>query len=231
MLADKRVFIKACQALREPVICEVGSRDALDGIDLLKTLNGKHLHVFEANPEAIPRCRASIDAAELAEAVTLNSLAVSDSVGTTTFFPIDQDCSSQKDIGFSSMFKLSTAYLKNRTTAVQKEITVNTTTLDTYFSDKEPPDVLWIDAEGAEMMVLRGASKTLYAVKALHIEVAFRAMHQGRPLFWEVDRFLNERGFSLYGFSDMGTIKSFLARHKLLPALPWRSDAVYLSRR
>jgi FkbM family methyltransferase len=44
---------------------------------------------------------------------------------------------------------------------VQDAIRVPTTTLDAYFADKEPPDLLWVDIEGAELLALKGAAKVL----------------------------------------------------------------------
>ena len=86
-------------------------------------------------------------------------------VGTRTFYPVNPDESGNKDIGFSSLHKLNPDYTKRRGSIVQDEITVQTTTLDAYFSGKEPPDILWpdiwIDVEGAELEVLRGGKEVL----------------------------------------------------------------------
>jgi hypothetical protein len=40
-----------------PIICDVGSRDALEGIALTRLLGAKELHVFEPNPTAANICR------------------------------------------------------------------------------------------------------------------------------------------------------------------------------
>ena len=39
-----------------PVICDIGSRDALEGVYLSDKLNARILHVFEPNPEAARIC-------------------------------------------------------------------------------------------------------------------------------------------------------------------------------
>ncbi len=229
MITPKTKLIEACANLKAPVICEVGSRDAADGLELLRALQGSHLHLFEANPDTVPICEEAIWNSGLGEKVTLTPQAVSDSVGTVKFYPVDPERSEQKDQGFSSMFQVSGEYTKRRKSIVQKEIEVESTTLDRYFQEKPKPEVLWIDVEGAELLVLNGAEEVLKSVRVLQLEVGFRAMHQGRPLFWELDKWLGKRGFQLLGFAEMGAFKSFLVRHKLLPNLPWKSDAIYIS--
>jgi len=157
-----------------------------------------------------------------------NSVGVSDSVGTAEFFPVNADESQNKDIGFSSMFPINPAYTARRQVIVQNKVTIPTTTLDTYFVDrKKLPDILWVDVEGAELLVFRGAENTLRHVSVIHVEVSFRPMQVGKPLFWEIDFFLRLRGFELLGFPGASRFKSFLVVHRLLPNLPWRWNAIY----
>ena len=125
------------------------------------------------------------------------------------------------------MLKVNPRYTKRRDNVVQDEITVKASTADIYFADKNPPNILWIDVEGAELLVLQGAVKTLKSVELIHIELSFRPMHLGKPLFNEVDKYLRSHGFKLACFVGHSKIKSFLLRYKLLPNLPWRINAVY----
>lgn len=101
------------------------------------------------------------------------------------------------------------------------------TTLDEYFKHREQPDLLWIDVEGAELQVLRGAARVLRGVTLLHIEVSFRRMQIGKPLFWEIHSYLGERGFVFHSFMEVSALRGFLYRHRLLPNLPWRLNAVF----
>jgi FkbM family methyltransferase len=157
----------------------------------------------------------------------LNETAVSDHDGSADFYAVDLEKSENSDIGFSSFLLINPRYTKRRGSIVQKKITVRTITLDSYFTDKLPPDILWIDVEGAELLVLKGASSILPSVKIIHIEVSFRAMHSGKPLFSDIDFALKQYGFSFYGFSDTSLLKSFLYRYRVLPNLPWRLNAIY----
>lgn len=213
----------------EPVICDIGSRDAREGIALMQLLNGKHLHVFEPNPNAAAVCRQNLlrFAGGRPDIFSLNEAAVADTVGELKFYPVNVTLSTNKDVGFSSLFQVNPAYTKRRGSIVQDEVIVKALTLDQYFLGKDYPDVLWIDVEGAELKVFQGANRVLESVKLIHVEVSFRPMHVGKPLFWEVSEYLSRRGFRFHGFMEISSFKSFLYRHRLAPNLPWRLNAVF----
>ena len=135
--------------------------------------------------------------------------------------------SDNKDIGFSSFLPINPDYTKRRGQIIQKEITVETTTLDSYFKGLSPPELLWVDVEGAELKALQGAAGLLKHVRLIHIEVSFRPMQVGKPLFWEIHKFLLSHKFAFYGFMEVSAVRSFLYRYRLLPNLPWRLNAVF----
>jgi FkbM family methyltransferase len=213
-----------------PVICDIGSRDALEGIALMRQLDGKQLHVFEPNPSAARICRQNLSKfanGDRPEIALFNEMAVTDRVGQMKFYPVNVSLSENKDSGFSSVFRINPDYTRRRGRIVQDEVIVNATTLDDYFIGKQNPDILWIDVEGAELQVFRGASRVLSTVKLIHVEVSFRPMQVGKPLFWEVSRYLKKQGFSFRGFMEISALRSFLYRYRLLPNLPWRLNAVF----
>jgi FkbM family methyltransferase len=209
-----------------PIVCDIGSRDALEGIYLLQQLNAKTLHVFEPNPAAAKVCRQNL-AGFIDGQIYFNQVAITDKAGQLHFYPVNPDLSGNKDIGFSSLFRINPDYTRRRGQIVQDEITVEATTLDNYFSGKQPPDLLWVDVEGAELQALQGAANVLKHVKLIHIEVSFRPMQIGKPLFWEIEKFLSKHNFTFYRFMEASALRSLLYRHRLLPNLPWRLNAVF----
>jgi 2-O-methyltransferase len=218
-------------APQHPVICDIGSRDALDGIYLCKCLDASECHIFEPNPDAIEICKSNIAKHGGGCNIIFNPVGLSDKAGTADFFPVNPDKSQNKDIGFSSMFPINPAYSARRQSIVQNKVTIPTTTLDAHFADRGNfPDILWVDVEGAELLVFKGAENALRHVSLIHVEVSFRPMQTGKPLFWELDKFLELRGFELLGFTGVSRLKSFLVIHRLLPNLPWRWNAVYCRR-
>lgn len=224
-------FIRLARKLirDRPIICDVGSRDALEGIALMRLLEGRQLHVFEPNPGAAAFCRRNLAnfAGEQSDIALFNEMAVADAVGELKFYPVNTSLSENKDIGFSSLLKINPNYTRRRGNIVQDEVIVKATTLDEYFVGKQLPDILWVDVEGAELRVFRGASRVLGCVRLIHVEVSFRPMQIGKPLFWEVAEYLKNQGFSFYGFMEISTLRTLLYRYRLLPNLPWRLNAVF----
>src|SRR6185312_8036457 len=108
----------------QPVICDIGSRDALEGIYLFKKLAGKYLHIFEPNPEAAVVCRNNLEQLD----VYFNELAISDNIGELPFYPVNPRLSENNDVGFSSMFRINPDYTKRRGSIVQDEAVVTSTT-------------------------------------------------------------------------------------------------------
>lgn len=228
-------FIRLAEriSINRPIICDIGSRDAREGIFLMQRLNAKQLHVFEPNPVAAAVCRenlARFSQSTGCEGVLFNELAVTDEVGTRMFYPINPVASGNKDIGFSSLYRLNPNYTRRRGSIVQEEIKVNTTTLDAYFAGKEFPDIIWMDVEGAELEVLRGSTSVLRDATLIHLEVSFRPMQIGKPLFWEIQKYLAAMDYVFCGLMEVSALKGFLYRYKLLPNLPWRLNAVFCKR-
>jgi FkbM family methyltransferase len=225
------VFISWAHRLcpRSPIICDIGSRDAWDGLCLLRELGGKELHMFEPNPVAAARCRTRLAklAGDDVNRVHFNEAAVGDKDGVSTFFPVNVESSENADIGFSSFYMINPQYMKRRGQIVQDRILVRTLTLDSYFAQRDKPDILWIDVEGAELSVLRGSEEILPEVSLIHLEVSFRPMQLGKPLFWTIDAYLRRCGFKFVSFVEVSWLKGFLYRYRLLPNSPWRVNAIY----
>jgi FkbM family methyltransferase len=60
-----------------------------------------------------------------------------------------------------------------------------------------------LDTQGSELDILKGAENALKACIFLIVEVEFNALYEGQPLFCDVDRFLRDRGFVLWRFSNL----------------------------
>ena len=122
-----------------PIICDIGSRDAQEGISLMKQLNGKELHVFEPNPSAAQTCRQNLEkftSEGLGKIAIFNQVAVTDRIGELPFYPVNVSLSENKDSGFSSLLPINPDYTKTRGRIVQGQVVVNATTLDEYFRDQ-----------------------------------------------------------------------------------------------
>ena len=105
------------------------------------------------------------------------------------------------DDATSSLFPLNAALARNfehlsHLATVRRE-TVQTRRLDDVLPPDEPVDFLKLDIQGAELLALRGAERTLARTAAVHCEVEFSPLYLGQPLFPEVQSHLDARGFTL----------------------------------
>jgi FkbM family methyltransferase len=66
-------------------------------------------------------------------------------------------------------------------------------------SDLQPEVLLKIDAQGYEDKVLAGSPRTLARSKAAIIEVSFRELYEGQPLFDSIYRTMHDANFSYVG--------------------------------
>jgi len=65
-------------------------------------------------------------------------------------------------------------------------------------------EILKIDTQGAELLILQGAERTLAErTQCILCEASFFTVYQGAPLFSELELHLRQRGFSFYGFLDV----------------------------
>lgn len=80
-------------------------------------------------------------------------------------------------------------------------------TLDTIVKMTEfpPPDLIKMDVQGAELDILKGASKTLESVQHLILECQSVEYNKGAPMAQDVIDYLKDIGFELISkFSDQG---------------------------
>lgn len=89
-------------------------------------------------------------------------------------------------------------------TALERTITVGTTTIDKVREKRaDQPDVLSVDAQGAELRILRGAAETLRNTLCVVTEVEFAPIYLGQPLIDEQMAFLRPYNFRLMELFSM----------------------------
>ncbi len=236
---NEKKLIELANDVGVEVIYDCGSRDALDGLELLKNIkSSQELHIFEPNPIAIELCKKNISKEKIDKKIFMNEKALSDNVGKVKFYPINanESITPHKDgnIGASSLFKANPYYPLE--TFVQNEIEVETITIDKYVENKSAPNLLWIDLQGAEMLMLQGSIQSLQSVKIIYIEVTFREIYIGQPLFYEIDAFLEKNGFKLFEMKSENKFWLFMHKHfgrfiNKLGIGNWFTNAIYISKK
>lgn len=203
--ALQRFLQKHLSHLPVQTIVEVGARDCSETLLFAESYPHAHIYTYECNERTLPLCRERV--ASHAN-ITLVEKAVSDTVGTVTFYPINQAETQTTwedgNPGASSLFRASDDYPIE--TYVQDVTTVASTTLEHEMQSQHLShiDLLWMDIQGAELLALRGAGDQLSAISVIHTEVEFMQVYVDQPLFTDIHTFLTHRDFIFAGFTHRG---------------------------
>lgn len=145
---------------------------------------------FEANPDIHRRFKAEVEAC----GVEYLNLAVSD-VAENVELSIPVEIKGRLIPEFnrmSSMLRQKLESVKYRT------LSVPATALDDWIARNpcDPPFAMWIDVEGAQMMVLDGASEALKRTAIILIELEHGAIWRGQSVADDVEHGLAVGGFA-----------------------------------
>jgi len=187
-------------------IYELGSRDGEDAARLAAVAPDAQVVAFECNPDTVATVERRLAIVPNARAI---DLAVTDFDGDTTFYKIDphKTITTWEDgnPGASSLFVATGKYPIEQ--YVQTPVSVRAGRLDTLINSETipPPELVWIDLQGAELAALRGLGTHLGQVGLVYVELSFMGIYEGQPLAKDVIRFLGRRGF-------------------VIAAIPWKGE-------
>jgi FkbM family methyltransferase len=150
-------------------------------------LGARDVTWVEANPAMIPALKAAVE--PLGQRVVM-ALA-SDRSGDVVDFYITNNEQS------SSMLRLGTHRYEHPEVVVTESVALISTTLDDLCDSEgiESPDLLALDIQGAELLALQGAERTLSTTSAIYTEVNERPLYDGACLLPQLDGFLHGHGF------------------------------------
>lgn len=181
-------------------VCDIGSRFLEQSIEMSYIFTDAKFYAFEPVPGSFEICQknhATLDADRQAR-IKLYNYAVGEKNSTIPFYPVN-DTGSEFNVGASSKYKfvpgLNGSFFGK--TWFQDEITVEQITLDDWREKNQigTIDMLWMDVQGGELDVFRGAVETLRDVKLIMTEVGLGSYYEGQSLKPEIDKFLIEAGF------------------------------------
>jgi hypothetical protein len=181
-------------------ILDIGSWHLGQAIELYQLFPDAKVSAFEPVPESYNLCLQNRNSYGIDDSkISVFNVALSDVIGEVKFYAVDPTTSSSPNIGASSLLKfidgLNGSFFSQ--TWNQKEILVDCLTLDKWCNDnqKDRIDLIWMDTQGTELNVLKGAEKTLKNVKVILTEVGLKPYYEGHSMKKEIDEFLLERGF------------------------------------
>lgn len=154
---------------------------------LISTKKIKHITVFEPVVENFKVLKESY---YLNNNLTFVNAAVSNINGSAYFNEVNI-------AGSGSILKPNTFSKKSWPIKVKKKFLVSVVKLDTYCKiNKSYPDILWIDVQGLELEVLKGAKSILKKVEIILIEISiFHPTHHKAHLFSDIVNFLEKYSF------------------------------------
>jgi FkbM family methyltransferase len=167
------------------VILEVGANDGMETKMLMRCARRAHVHSFECDPRAIARWRSIVKT----NRATLYEVAVCDQIGETTFYPSGGNPGGRWE-NYGSWDKSGSILPFDRHCdnapwmEFPESFTVKTTTLDTWAESHLFGNwicaMLWVDVQGAEALMLKGATNVLQRVKFAFMECDPRPNYKGQ---------------------------------------------------
>lgn len=117
-------------------------------------------------------------------------------------------------------------------TRVVEELPMETRALDDL-PDLPPPDMLKVDAQGAENAILKGGQKKLSEAVVVMPELRFFRLYKDEPMMGDVDGTLREMGFMLHKILPGAVVRLHSSRiERLRPAMTRNqmvdADAIYI---
>lgn len=199
---ELRRLFRANEAL---VICDIGACEGEDSIRYARRFPHARVFAFEPLPanQALVRAHFARAAAANAELIPL---ALSAGTGEAQFHvssgrPPDLFAGENWNDGNKSSSLLAPAspdpmhgWIKFKET-----ISVRTESLDNFCATRGlgQIDFIHMDVQGAEHLVLAGATAMLPCTTAIWLEVSSRELYQGQKLRHEIESFMRARGFAL----------------------------------
>ena len=148
----------------EAVIYDLGANVGVYALALAADAPGRRLVAVEPTPRTCDHLRANVDCNDLGDRIEIIEAGVGDAEGIRQFF-------------VSTYAELSGFDRESATrweAAVAETVDVPIHRVDTIAADRDPPDVIKVDVEGASPAVLRGARETL----ATHQPTLFIEIHE-----------------------------------------------------
>lgn len=178
------------------LVAEIGSRDAVDGLELARHFSAEVL-IFEPDPINAQICRGNLASESGLVSARFFELALSNISGPTDFYSVDPNLYSNR--GASGLYEINFGGRpqndpdRNRK-SVQKKVKVDASRFDELALPT--PDIVAMDVEGAELQVLEGFGDKLEDVRAVLAESSFWNNFKGPgSTFPKLHRFLSSKGF------------------------------------
>jgi FkbM family methyltransferase len=185
------------------VIFDIGACECLDSIRYSLLFPNSEVYAFEPLPKNIESGKAYIEQYNRTN-ITLTQVALSNQEGTAKFFvssgrPQHEKSSEDWDFGnkSSSLLQPDKTLEAHDWLKFHEKIEVKTNTLASFckLNFIESIDFIHMDVQGAELMVLQGATEYLKKVKSIWLEVEKISLYKDQPLKKDIELFMKVNNF------------------------------------
>jgi FkbM family methyltransferase len=171
-----------------PVVVEVGAHVGTDTAAMARRWRDGEIHAFEPVPALYRRLKAKV---RRFDNVRTYQLALAARSAETVMH-----VSGGRSDASSSILRPDEHLAVHPEVTFDQTITVHAVTLDEWSTDNAvTPDLLWLDAQGAELQILASGTSTLGSVAAIYTEVSIRRNYAGGVLYPELVSWLRGQGF------------------------------------
>jgi FkbM family methyltransferase len=187
-------------------ILDIGAMDGWEGTNMAKVFTDARVYAFEPSKANVERCTKTymLQPYSVRSRIALSNVALTDSTGPTKFWAVDEDTAAsfpgkgKVNIGIGSMLKLKDPDMWPWEHNAQVEIDVQGYRLDDWCTEAkvDTVDAIWMDVQGAELHVLKGAANTLSNVQCIMTEAGLVPYYEGHTLKTEIDEYLTTLGFA-----------------------------------
>lgn len=177
-----------------PVIVEAGAFDGKDTCANATRWSSSTIHAFEPVPEIY--ALLATNTSHLSQIHTHN-IALSSTAGTAQFHVSEKPSRPGKPFQAGSLHEPQER-LNWSDARYTHTITIPTTTLDAWANEQGvlKIDMLWLDAQGHELEILKGATHLLPHVSVIYTEVHFIQAYKGQPLYKQLKAWLETNQFT-----------------------------------
>lgn len=185
------------------IIFDVGSCEGEDTIRLKRLFPNATIYTFEPLPENMKKVKTNLTRHNI-PTDHLYKIALSNSNGSAEFHvssgqPDNVPKNNNWDFGNKSSSLLPPKEHKNTLPWIKFDqiIRVKTRRLDDFCQSQDVSfiDFVYMDVQGAELMVLEGAGDQLKTIGALWMEVEAVELYEAQPLKNDVEAFMKQHGF------------------------------------
>jgi FkbM family methyltransferase len=183
-------------------IFEIGVCEGEDTIRFRRRFPRSTIYAFEPLPKNIKRITKNLKSYD-ADRISLHQIALSNENGHSDFFVSSGHPDSQPKTGWdfgnksSSLLKPKEHLKTHKWMKFKDKISVKTRRLDSFCTDHaiNKIDFIYMDVQGAELMVLEGAGNLIRKTGAIWLEVEAVELYAKQPLKDDVEAFMQKHGF------------------------------------